>query len=97
MNRRRMLSLSLGVLLASLASTACSKNTPDVKSFTVDEVASRIAAKDGKTFLFDANGKERFAKGHLPGARWVQYDGVTAADLPADKSATLVFYCANEL
>jgi rhodanese-related sulfurtransferase len=32
---------------------------------------------------------------HIPGARWVRYDGVTADVLPSDRSAALVFYCAN--
>jgi 3-mercaptopyruvate sulfurtransferase SseA len=64
---------------------------------TVDEVATRIAAHDGKTYVFDNNPKDRFEKSHVPGARWLDYDNVTAADLPADKGATLVFYCASEL
>jgi hypothetical protein len=69
----------------------------DLKSLTVDEVATRIAAHDGKTFLFDNNPRDRYAKSHLPGAKWLDYSKVTVADLPADKGATLVFYCASEL
>jgi len=55
-------------------------------------------AKAGKAalFLYDNNEKDRFEKGHLPGAKWLQYDKVQATDLPQDKDATLVFYCANE-
>jgi rhodanese-related sulfurtransferase len=56
-----------------------------------------LASHDGKTLAFDCNSKDHFAKEHLPGARWVPFDGVTAADLPSDKATTLVFYCANEL
>lgn len=47
--------------------------------------------------LFDANPREMYEHGHLPGATWVPFDGVTADVLPADQRATLVFYCANEL
>ena len=75
----------------------CTHQSPALKSLTIDEVATRVAAKDGKSFFFDNNSKESFAAGHVPGAHWVAYDSVTAADLPADKSATLVFYCASEL
>ena len=48
-------------------------------------------------FVFDNNTKERWAKGHVPGAIWVDPSELTAASLPADKDATLVFYCANWL
>jgi hypothetical protein len=68
----------------------------NLKTMTVDEVATRIAAKDGHTFVFDDNPHERFAKGHLPGATWLDKEP-TQADLPSDKGALLVFYCASEL
>jgi hypothetical protein len=94
------------LLLASAAAIAmlgCSSSNADgtakpaaLKSLTVDEVAAKIAAKDGKTFIFDNNPKERFAKGHVPGAKWLDEDSVTAAVLPADKAALLIFYCHNE-
>ena len=64
MKRRTIL-----LLLASAAVTiACSKATttasaaPDLRKLTVDEVATRIAAKDGKTFVYDNNPKESWAK-----------------------------------
>jgi rhodanese-related sulfurtransferase len=66
---------------------------------TLTDLQSRMAAaKAGKLalFIFDNNGKERFEQGHIPGAKWVQFSDVKAADLPADKEATLVFYCASE-
>jgi hypothetical protein len=97
MTRRTTFAL-LAVLAVTCLGTllGCSRS-PDLKRLTVDEVATRIAAKDGKTFVFDNNPKERFDEGHVPGAHWVQYDAVTAADLPTDKGATLIFYCASEL
>jgi rhodanese-related sulfurtransferase len=46
--------------------------------------------------VFDNNGPERYSAGHLPGATWLRFDSVEAGNLPPDKGATLVFYCANE-
>jgi 3-mercaptopyruvate sulfurtransferase SseA len=92
---RRTLLLSL-VALGLLVSTACSKSA-NLKTLTVEEVAARLAANDGKTFVFDNNPKDRYLKSHVPGAKWLDYDAVTAADLPGDKGATLIFYCASEL
>lgn len=93
MNRRTAL-FAIAPIVAALF--ACHRGD-DLKSLTVAEVSARLAARDGKTVAIDCNSKERFAKGHLPGARWVAYDAVSASDLPADKATTLVFYCANEL
>lgn len=92
MNRRTALAHFAVVALALLGCEG-----KDLKRLTVDEVAARIAANDGKTFVYDANSKDHYAEGHLPGAKWVVYDGVAQADLPADKGATLIFYCASEL
>ena len=101
MNRRIFfLALPLA-LLALLALVGCknasSGPTPDLKALTVDEVEARINAHDNKTYIFDDNDKDRYAKSHVPGAKWLDEDHVTAADLPSDKGATLIFYCANEL
>ena len=41
-------------------------------------------------------GRARYEQGHIPGARWVGHDEVTAAALPADRNARVVFYCYNE-
>ncbi len=67
-----------------------------MKSLSVDEVDQRLAANDGKTQVFDCNSKETFQDNHVPGAKWVPFNAVTADMLPSDKSTTLVFYCANE-
>lgn len=60
---------------------------------SVDQVASMLG-KPG-TFIYDNNSRESFASGHVPGATWLDYDSVKASDLPKDKTATLIFYCAN--
>ena len=65
----------------------------------VDELEAKMAAaKAGqlKLAILDNNAHERFEKSHIAGAKWVSFDKVTAADLPPEKDATLVFYCANE-
>jgi rhodanese-related sulfurtransferase len=95
MNRRTLLSL---FAVLALALVGCKKSGDgELKSLTVDEVDARIAKADGKTFVFDNNPQDKFAQGHVPSAKWVDHEHVTAADLPADKDATLIFYCASEL
>lgn len=99
--RRTMLSLVALSAVLALGNLACSrtrsKSGAPLKELTVEEVATRISAKDGTTFVFDNNPKDRYQESHLPGARWVDFKNVTAADLPSDRAAALVFYCANEL
>lgn len=66
---------------------------------SVEDVEAKLKeAKDGKAafFVFDNNAKSVFEKGHVPGAKWVDHEKIQATDLPSDKEATLVFYCANE-
>lgn len=66
---------------------------------SVEELSTKMAeAKAGKAalFIYDNNRQERFKEGHIPGAKWVDHDNIQAGDLPQDKNATLVFYCANE-
>ncbi|MGO8992438.1 MAG: rhodanese-like domain-containing protein [Polyangiaceae bacterium] len=94
--RRRSLLVMAVAAAGALAGLACS-HSPPLNKLTVDEVAAKIAVNDGKTFLYDCNSKDHYAKEHLPGARWVDYESVTAADLPAEKGVMLVFYCASEL
>jgi hypothetical protein len=69
---------------------------PTLASLTPDEVQARLDAHDPSFFVFDANQREVYDAGHVPTAKWVPSDAVTADMLPPDKAATLVFYCANE-
>lgn len=97
--QRPLVSLALVVGLAVLGcvkNTSASASSGELKQLTVDQVAARIAAKDGKTFVYDDNSKDSWTAGHVPGASWLDEDHVTAADLPSDKAATLIFYCHNE-
>jgi rhodanese-related sulfurtransferase len=65
----------------------------DVPALSIAEVAARLGQPD--FFVFDNNGKGRWARGHVPGAKNLNAYNYDAAALPADKSATLVFYCAG--
>lgn len=97
--------------LAGMFSTeACSRGTPqspsasapathaaegELQRMTVDELAGMLARNEPVTIV-DNNGRARYEQGHIPGARWVGHDEVTAAALPADRNARVVFYCYNE-
>lgn len=97
MNRRSLLWSLAGL---AFVSTGCKKESAQeatLKRLSVEEVAARLAQKDGKTFVFDNNPKDEYDQGHVPGAKWVNFHKVTADELPSDKSATLIFYCASEL
>ncbi len=92
MQRRSLL------LFIAMVALGCAKvyadDSKDLKKLTVDEVATRLHAKN--TFIFDNNSKDSWVAGHVPGAKWLDDEKVTAADLPSDKTATLIFYCHNE-
>ena len=77
------------------ASGAAAQPEAALSRLTIEEVSARIAAHDG-TQIFDNNSEQRYAQGHVPGARHVSYDQLTAATLPADHGTPLVFYCGNE-
>lgn len=87
--------LAPAVASVAMLTGACNGG-PELRKLTVDDVASRVAAHDGKIYVYDDNPQDRYLKGHVPGAVWLP-SAPTAADLPADKGAMLVFYCASEL
>ncbi len=60
---------------------------------TVDEVAARLGSPG--FVVVDTNHVTRWARGHVPGARQLDPDRFSAADLPGDRAATLVFYCSG--
>lgn len=64
-----------------------------IPELTVDEVEARLGAPD--FFVFDNNGHGRWKRSHVPGAKHVNPHSFGASDLPPDKGATLVFYCAG--
>jgi rhodanese-related sulfurtransferase len=80
---------------ADATSSSDSKADTALKEMSPDDVEKRIAANDATFHVYDSNEKEVFDKNHVPGAKWVPFDEVTADMLPASKTDTLVFYCAN--
>jgi rhodanese-related sulfurtransferase len=74
-----------------------SGKTDKFQVISVDSVAQLIAGSGPKPFIFDANSVESYREGHVPSAKWIAFDKVTAQALPPDKKAMLVFYCFNEL
>jgi 3-mercaptopyruvate sulfurtransferase SseA len=92
------------VLFAALSATGCKRRGSSEQSstaetalreLTVPDLAARIARHDTVTVI-DNNSRARYEEGHIPGARWVQFDHVAATDLPADHASALVFYCHSE-
>jgi hypothetical protein len=77
------------------AAAAGAKADDKVPSMTVDEVEKAIAAKE--ITAVDVNpDTTRKKMGVVPGAILLSDDeGFAPSELPADKAAKLVFYCAN--
>lgn len=67
----------------------------ELPAMTVDDLAGMISRHEAVA-VYDANAAERYAQGHIPSARHVGHDEVTAAILPPDHGTRLVFYCYNE-
>ena len=65
----------------------------DIRELTVSEVAARLGQPG--IFIFDNNGRGRWKRGHVPGAKNLNAYSYDAGELPADKTATLVFYCSG--
>ena len=63
-------------------------------SLTPQEVAAKL--KEKNVYVFDNNAPEVYKERHVPHARWLQPSEYDVKELPADKSATLIFYCHNE-
>jgi rhodanese-related sulfurtransferase len=76
--------------------TAATESAPRFAQISVDEVATALDTRQGEVAVFDANSPETYAEHHVPGATWVDYDSLSAEQLPEDRSTQLVFYCANE-
>ena len=79
--------------LAIALVTGCGARVgPEPRRLTIDEVEARLGQPG--VYLYDANPREMYDEKHLPGARWIEWNHVTAGQLPSDRSATLIFYCA---
>ena len=82
------------VLAAALGGACATKHASEPFTLaTLDEVERMLG--DPRVAIVDANTRETFEAGHLPGARWYRSGPSLASVLPADKATRLVFYCAS--
>jgi hypothetical protein len=88
--------------LAAAAPALPDAGKTEGEGFRLIELADLVKLQKGPkpVYIYDANGPGTRAKeGIIPGARLLasisDYD--VAKELPADKSATLVFYCHNRM
>ena len=64
------------------------------KMMTAEQLRDRMQAAPPVTVI-DVNSDERWAKGHVPGARHMLRENLNASTLPTNKDAMLVFYCGS--
>ena len=65
----------------------------DIPELSVQDVSARLGQPG--FFVFDNNGQSRWKRSHVPGAKNLNAHLYEASELPADKAATLVFYCSG--
>ncbi len=82
------------VFVAIFVLGACLARADEFGTLTPQEVNVRRVQKN--VFVFDNNEQGRFKKSHVVGAKWLNPYDAKESDFPKDKSATLIFYCANE-
>ena len=92
--KRRLVLLSALAAVTLLPLAARAEEKDPFGKLSVDEVSNLISKHE--VTIFDNNSRDRYKQSHLPGAKWVDFKNVTAADLPSDKEAKLVFYCESE-
>ena len=61
--------------------------------FTIGQVQRRLDQPN--VHVFDGNPTEIYYENHVPGAVRLNSKDITEKTLPADKDATLIFYCMN--
>ncbi len=64
-----------------------------IPELTVAQVAARLGEPD--FHVYDCNGAGRYARSHVPGAMHVNAYSYDPSTLPANRAATLVFYCSG--
>jgi len=107
MNRHHLF-IALAIALAAGAPACKKSNDASSEHGSKDEAFGRMSvedveaklkeAKEGKAafYVFDNNAKSVVDKAPVPRENLVDHENVKATDLPENKDATLVFYCANE-
>ena len=64
-----------------------------IPELTVQEVAARLGQPG--FHVYDNNGRGRWARSHVPGAKNLNAYDFDRSELPDDVQATLVFYCSG--
>ena len=97
MTRLRWLIPGAMLLLAVAAwrPTTAGESSEPFKRLSIKQV-EKLLGKTG-VHVYDGNTLETYAKGHLPGAVNLHSGDIKEGVLPAEKGATLVFYCQNTL
>jgi len=92
---RMAMGVSTGCLVAMSAGCvgAGGKGVVVGKIETAADLKAKMDAK-GVTVV-DALDDAHYKEGHIPGARHCDYEKMSADQLPADKNAPIVFYCAG--
>jgi 3-mercaptopyruvate sulfurtransferase SseA len=67
----------------------------DLPTITPEEVHPNLGRPG--FYVYDCNIESLWARAHIPEAIYIGFDKFSVDVLPADKSATLVFYCACHL
>jgi len=93
--RSILMGVMLGVALFAADARACDETAATFGALTVQEVSALLAK--GAAVVFDANGRDEWARRHVPGAKWVDFSALAERDLPAPKDRLLVFYCYNKM
>lgn len=65
--------------------------TTPVQDLTPRELSAMLGR--GHLCVIDVNEEDNYTAAHVPGAKRLDYDAISAEGLPADRSTTLVFYC----
>lgn len=73
------------------ASSGSTTTTNDPRNLEPAQLAAMLGTAN--VFIYDCNEEDMFREAHVPGAKLTVYDEVSADQLPADLSATLIFYC----
>ena len=89
----RTLTVALAAL-ALLVPFVAHAESEGFRSLTPQEVAAKL--KEKNVYIFDNNHPDVFKAGHLPRAKWLNPSDYDAKELPANKNATLIFYCQHE-
>ena len=81
-------------LLLSICVPLCSFAQGGTTALLVKDITPQaLLAMLGNVVVIDVNEADNYAFAHVPGAKLLAYDAITASDLPLDLAKALVFYC----